>query len=154
MLTTPTQAAETVPDTFLKDLAQTQSFSAGQTPPTTPTPDGTAVLFLRSGPRDRILRLYEFIVATKQTREVLTPQTVLKGAAEHLSVAEKARRERQRQAERGFTTFHLSDDGKLIFCRFQGTLYRPPLRLQMTELPGDSWIDYGSPRTASLSRAC
>ena len=57
-----------------------------------PTPDGKAVLFLRSGPRSAKLGLFEFDVATKKTRELLTPEQVLGGAEEKLSAEEKAAR--------------------------------------------------------------
>jgi dipeptidyl-peptidase-4 len=88
-----------------------------------PTPDGKAVLFLRALPRVAKLRLYEFDVATGKTRELLTPEMVLKGAEEHLSPEEKARRERQRVSVGGFTDFQLSDDGSLILVSLSGKLY-------------------------------
>ena len=34
------------------DIAATRNYSLGQPVQPTPTPDGTAVLYLRSGPRD------------------------------------------------------------------------------------------------------
>src|SRR5207302_10314016 len=99
---------------YLKDHAETRGFMLGRPVSPKPTPDGKAVLFLRSQPRVPKLRLYEFDVATGKTRELLTPEQVLKGAEENLSPEEKARRERQRVSVGGFTTFHLSDDGKRI----------------------------------------
>jgi dipeptidyl-peptidase-4 len=88
-----------------------------------PTPDGKAVLFLRSGPRSSRLSLYEFDVASGMTRELLTPEQLLKGAEEKLSAEEKARRERMRVSAGGFSSYQLSDDGKLILLTLSGKLY-------------------------------
>jgi dipeptidyl-peptidase-4 len=110
-------------DTFLRDYAQTRGFSLGRPVKATPTPDGKAVLFLRSGPRSPKLGLYEFSVSTGKTRELLTPEQVLKGAEEKLTPEEKARRERQRISVGGFTVFQISDDGKLILLSLSGRLY-------------------------------
>jgi dipeptidyl-peptidase-4 len=108
---------------FLRDYAQTRGFMLGRPVRPAPTPDGKAVLFLRSEPRNAKLRLYEFDVATGKTRQILTPEQVLKGAQEKLSPEEKARRERMRVSAGGFTNFHLSDDGKLILLSLAGKLY-------------------------------
>ncbi len=108
---------------FLRDYAQTRGFSLGRPVKATPTPDGKAVLFLRSGPRVAKLGLYEFDVASAKTRELLTPAQVLKGAEEKLTPEEKARRERQRISVGGFTSFQISDDGKLILLSLSGRLY-------------------------------
>jgi dipeptidyl-peptidase-4 len=110
-------------DKFLRDLAVTRGFMLGRPTHAQPTPDGTAVLFLRSQPREPNNALYSFDVATGQTRSLLTPADLLKGAEESLSAAEKAQRERQRIATRGFTHFTLSDDGKLILVGLSGRLY-------------------------------
>src|SRR5262245_12651737 len=77
---------------FLRDLAETRGFMLGRPSAVKPTPDGKAVLFLRSPARSPVLHLYEFNAATKQTRELLTPEQLLKGAEENLSPEEKARR--------------------------------------------------------------
>ena len=108
---------------FLRDYAQTRGFMLGRPVRPTPTPDGKAVLFLRSEPRVAKLRLYEFDVNTGKTRLLLTPEQVLKGAEEKLSPEEKARRERMRVSAGGFTTFQISDDSKLILLSLGGKLY-------------------------------
>ncbi|HMF18427.1 MAG TPA: DPP IV N-terminal domain-containing protein, partial [Gemmataceae bacterium] len=108
---------------FLRDYAQTRGFMLGRPVRPTPTPDGKAVLFLRSDPRVAKLRLYEFDVNTGKTRLLLTPEQVLKGAEEKLSPEEKARRERMRVSAGGFTTFQISDDSKLILLSLGGKLY-------------------------------
>lgn len=108
---------------YLRDLAQTRSFTFGRPVRPQPTPDGKAVLFLRSRPRSGRLSLYEFDVAAGTTRELLTPEAVLKGAAEKLSPEEKAQRERMRVSAGGFTRFQLSRDGTLILLSLSGKLY-------------------------------
>ena len=72
------------------------------------------------------MSLYEFDVATSKTRELLTPEAVLKGAEEHLTPEEKARRERQRVTVGGFTNFQLSPDGKNVLVSLSGRLYLVP----------------------------
>jgi dipeptidyl-peptidase-4 len=108
---------------YLRRHAQTRGFMLGRPVRPRPTPDGKAVLFLRAQARVPSLRLYEFDVATGKTRELLTPEAVLKGAEEHLSPEEKARRERQRVSVGGFTDFQLSDDGARILVTLSGKLY-------------------------------
>src|SRR5947208_8142872 len=99
------------PDTFLHDYAVTHDFMRGRPVKPKPTPDGKAVLFLRSEAKKPKLSLFEFDVASGKTREMLTPESLLKGAEEKLSAEEKARRERQRISVGGFTDYQLSEDG-------------------------------------------
>jgi dipeptidyl-peptidase-4 len=108
---------------YLRRHAQTRGFMLGRPVRPRVTPDGKAVLFLRAQPRTPRMRLYEFDVASGKTRELLTPEMVLKGAEEHLSPEEKARRERQRVSVGGFTTFHLSNDGARVLVSLSGRLY-------------------------------
>src|SRR5215510_13924201 len=82
---------------FLHRWAETSDFQLGRPKFAIPTRDGK-VLFLRSGPRSRQLALYEYDVATRATREVITADRLLGGAAEKLTPAERARRERMRVA--------------------------------------------------------
>src|SRR5829696_4333794 len=99
---------------FLRDYAATRGFMLGRPVKPQPTPDGTAVLFLRSEARSPKQSLYEFDVATKQTRELLSPAKLLGGTDENVSPEEKARRERQRFSVGGFTDYQLSEDGKRV----------------------------------------
>src|SRR3954468_13489132 len=96
---------------YFRDLAETRNYTLGR--PVSPklTPDGKTAIFLRSSPRDPTLRLYDFDLSTQKERELLTPEQLLGGVGEKLSAEEKARRERQRQSLKGFTTFRLSKDG-------------------------------------------
>jgi dipeptidyl-peptidase-4 len=108
---------------FLRQYAVTRGFMLGRPVEPRPTPDGTAVLFLRSEARSPSQSLYEFNVATLQTRELLTPAKLLGGADENLSPEEKARRERQRVTAGGFTDYQLSEDGRSVLVSLSGRLY-------------------------------
>jgi dipeptidyl-peptidase-4 len=108
---------------YLRDYAETRGFLLGRPVRPQPTPEGKAVLFLRSPPRGSALSLYEFDVGSGKTRELVTPEKVLKGAAEKLSPEEKARRERMRVSVGGFTVFQLSPDGERVLLSVSGKLY-------------------------------
>jgi dipeptidyl-peptidase-4 len=110
-------------NSYLRDHALTRGFMLGRPTRAKPTPDGKAVLFLRSEPRVPKLQLYEFDVATRQTRLLLSPEQLLKGAEENLSPEEKARRERARISVGGFTNYELSKDGARILLTLSGKLY-------------------------------
>jgi dipeptidyl-peptidase-4 len=127
---------------YFRELVETRNYSLGQ--PVSPqlTADGKAVVFLRGGARDPVLRLYEFTIADSSLREILTPEKLLQGGEETLSPEEKSRRERERQSLRGFTSFELSKDGSKILVALSSKLYvlsRADGRV--TELPGQKWID-------------
>ncbi|MFO0806862.1 MAG: alpha/beta fold hydrolase [Gemmataceae bacterium] len=112
------------PDTsFLKLYAETRGFMLGR--PTKPkvSPDGKTVLFLRSGPKTAKNSLFEFDVATGKTRELLAPETLLKGADENLTPEEKARRERQRVSVGGFADYHLNPAGTHILVKLANSLF-------------------------------
>src|SRR4051812_12012032 len=127
---------------YFRELVETRNYSLGQ--PVSPqlTPDGKAVIFLRGGPRDPVLRLYEFTIDNSSLREILTPEKLLQGGEEKLSTEEKSRRERERQSLRGFTGFQLSKDGTRILVALSSKLYViARADGAVTELPGRNWID-------------
>ena len=127
---------------YFRELVETRNYSLGQ--PVSPqlTPDGKAVVFLRGGARDPVLRLYEFTITGGSLREVLTPEKLLQGGEEKLSAEEKSRRERERQSLRGFTSFELSKDGSKILVALSSKLYVIARADDgVTELPGKNWID-------------
>lgn len=129
---------ETVDTRFLRDYSETRGFSSGRPAGITLTPDGKAVLFLRSGPRDVVRNLYEMEVATGAVREVIKAEDILKGAEEQLSPEEKARRERMRMSARGFAWFTLSEDGAKLLVGLGGKLYLVNRAdAQFFELPGN-----------------
>ena len=108
---------------YFRELVETRNYSLGQ--PVSPkiTPDGKAVIFLRGGARDPVLRLYEFTIADAKLREILTPEKLLQGAEEKLTAEERSRRERARQSLRGFTSFQLSKDGSKLLVALSSKLY-------------------------------
>lgn len=112
--------------TLLKDYAETRGFSLGRPVQPRPLPDGRAVLFLRSGPRDPRLALYRFEVASGATRRLLDPGDLLAGGEEQLSFEERARRERMRVSSAGFTSYQLSEDGRLALVTLSGQLWVLP----------------------------
>jgi dipeptidyl-peptidase-4 len=138
---------------YFRELVETRNYSLGQ--PVSPqlTPDGKAVIFLRGGARDPVLRLYEFTIADSALREILTPEKLLQGAEEKLTAEERSRRERERQSLRGFTSFQLSKDGAKLLVALSSKLYvitRADSRV--TELPGRNWIDpHFSPDGAAVA---
>jgi dipeptidyl-peptidase 4 len=119
-----TLLAATVADPqFLREYAETRRYLAGRPEKPKFAPDGKSVFFLRSAAKDSRQLLYEFDVATGQTKELLTPDSLLKGASETLTAAEKARLERQRVSARGFTSYQLSPDGSKLLVVLSGKLY-------------------------------
>src|SRR3954466_14560324 len=109
-----TLLAATAQDSFLREFAETRRYLAGRPTNAQLTADGKSVLFLRATQKDPRQLLYELDVTSGQTKELLTPETLLKGARETLSVEEKARLERMRVTARGFTGFQLSRDGAKV----------------------------------------
>lgn len=105
----------------LERLITTRGFTRGIPRNAMPSPDGKHVYFLRSGPQDQFQQLLVFDVATGRTRELVTTNAL--GGTGTLSKEEQARRERQRQTERGITAFQLSDDGTLVLIPYSGDLY-------------------------------
>ena len=137
-----TAATESSNLQYFRDLAETDDYSLGRPVAPKITPDGRSVIFLRSGPRDRVLRLFELAIADGRERELLAPETILKGAEESLSAEEKARRERQRILSKGFTSFQVSEDGARLLVSLSGRLYVFERATQtITPLPGSGWLD-------------
>lgn len=108
---------------FLEQYAATYRFRLGQPSSIAITPDGRAVLFLRSGPRSFVHDLYVFDVRARRERRLLGAGELLQGAEEQLSPEEKARRERQRLMTRGITGFRLSEDGRRLLVALSGRLF-------------------------------
>ena len=109
--------------TFLQQYARTRRFRHGQPTAVKVVPDGSAVLFLRSGARSPVQDLYEFDTSTKTERVLLTAEQILQGAAEQLSAEERARRERMRLSARGIASYKLSEDGTKVLVALSGRLF-------------------------------
>lgn len=117
-------AAFAADTSFIRDYAETRGFQLGRPVAPQITPDGKRVLFLRAaGPRSAKQSVFEFDVATGQTRELLTAEQVLGAGDEQLSPEEKARRERARISVGGFTSLQLSKDGSQILAPLAGRLF-------------------------------
>jgi dipeptidyl-peptidase-4 len=116
-------AAAAPPAGFLGQYAATRRFQAGVPTSQVVTPNGDAVLFLRSGPRSFVQDLYELDVAKGREHVLLTVAQILRGAEEHLPAVERARRERARQSARGITSFRLTDDGRRLLVPLEGRLF-------------------------------
>src|SRR4051812_17359823 len=84
-------AANEPPESFLRQLSETDRFMSGRPVAPRPTGQGQSVLFLRAQPRSKVQSLFAFDVATGKSSELLSPEALLKGAAEKLSAEEKAR---------------------------------------------------------------
>jgi dipeptidyl-peptidase 4 len=117
-------------------IVRTRGFTRGLPRTPVPAPDGHHVYFLRSGPEDTEQALYEYDVAMHLARPVVELATL--GTEDALSDDERARRERERQTERGVTAFAVSDDGRQVLFPFAGDLFlvdcsrRTPHRLTRT----------------------
>ncbi len=107
---------------FLREYAETRGYSAGRPTMVRVSPDGKTAVYLRGEARDVRQRLYALDLATGQESTLLTPEALLGGTQEHLSVAERARLERMRVTARGFTSYRLSRDGQRVVVVLSGRL--------------------------------
>src|SRR5260221_6992033 len=137
--TTYSIASASAPDSadFLDRYSATRGFRSGQPTSIAIPRDGSEVLFLRSGPRDRVQSLWSFDPRTGTEREVLTGARLLGGAEETLSPEERARRERLRMTARGLSSFQLSKDGARVLIPFSGRLF-------LMERPGGAVRELGA----------
>jgi dipeptidyl-peptidase-4 len=108
---------------FLTQYTETLRFSLGTPQSFHFVPGGTAVLFLRSGPRTFVRDLYELDVESGQERVLARAETLLAGGEERLSAEEKARRERLRLTARGIAGYDLSEDGARVLAPLSGRLF-------------------------------
>ena len=108
---------------FLEQYAATRAFTHGTPKNISITPDGAAVLFLRSGPRSFVQDLFEVDTANGKERVLLTADQILSGKEEKLTTEELARRERMRLASRGIASYILSKDGQRILVPLSGRLF-------------------------------
>lgn len=119
------QAGNVQPDNFLEQFAKTNRFRLGEPGAFKVTPDGNAVLFLRSeGPESFSQELWMFDAATGKERRVLSAADLLGKGDEKLTPEELARRERMRMSSRGIASFQLSKDGKSLLVPLSGRLFR------------------------------
>jgi len=107
---------------FLADAGATFNFRLGLPTTLAITGDG-AVLFRRTPPRAFAADLYELDTRTGAVKTLATVADLLGTGEEHLSDAEKARRERSRTATRGVVDVDVSDDGRTVLVPLGGKLY-------------------------------
>ncbi len=112
-----------VDTSFLKQYAETRGFSLGRPQKPKVAPDGKSVLFLRADGKTPRQGLFEFDVSSGKSRELLSPEMLVKNAEENLSAEEKARRERQRVSVGGFTDFHFDNTGNRVLLKLSNRLY-------------------------------
>lgn len=108
---------------FLEQYAATNRFRLGKPGAIRVTPDGDAVLFLRSGARSFAGDLWVYDVSRGTERILLTSDQLLGGTSESLTAEELARRERTRSAARGIASFDLSKDGMRVLVSLSGQLF-------------------------------
>jgi len=141
MTVTHMAAAAPARSSCFRDFAETHGYALGYPVAATPTPDGAGAIYLKSGPRDVVQRVFEYDIATGRERELITPEALRNGRGETLSAEEKARRERARVTVGGFTEFHLSRDGASLLLPLDGRLYvLGRADGQVTAIPGEGWI--------------
>lgn len=121
--TMPERPPSVADPAFVEQYAQTGGFRLGQPASITIVPDGSQILFLRSGARDSSRSLYAYDVASGEERQLLTAAQILQGATEELSAEERALRERLRMNARGITSFRLNRDASKILVPLSGRLY-------------------------------
>ena len=126
---------------FLEIYAATSGFRSGRPTGFQTAPDGSEILFLRSGPRDDQRSLFAVDPSTGTESEILTSAQLLSGTEEELSSEERALRERMRLTARGITHFELSHDGRLLLVPLSGKLFvverNRAERGAIRELPSD-----------------
>ena len=120
--TSPSLSAELLAE--LARQANTHGFRLGH--PSAPTfvgtGDATRLLFLRAkGETNPVQGLYELDPKTGKEVELVKPDALTQET--ELSAEEKARRERQRIAAKGFVAFSTSPDGSRVLLPFAGKLF-------------------------------
>lgn len=116
----PTMTWPALDSQLLADAAATFNFRLGLPTPLAITKDG-ALLFRRTPPRAFAADLYE--LAPDGSVKTLATVAELMTGEEHLSNAEKARRERTRTATKGVVDIDVSDDGTTVFVPLGGRFH-------------------------------
>jgi dipeptidyl-peptidase-4 len=117
------EAARPAHTDFLEQYAATYRFRLGRPSHIVVGADGRRVVFVRSGPRSFDGALYVFDLETATERRVVTAPELAAGGDEATTEAEKAQRERMRQAVRGISSFQLTPDGGRALVPLGGRLF-------------------------------
>ncbi len=119
----------TEPLSFPRRQARTLRFTLGAPRAFTVAPDGSRVVFLRSGSgTDRANQLWVLDVADGGERVAADPQALLGGASERLSAQERARRERSREGGAGIVGYATDRAVELASFALSGRLFTAELR--------------------------
>ncbi|WP_367321002.1 prolyl oligopeptidase family serine peptidase [Streptomyces sp. HUAS ZL42] len=119
----------TEPDSFPRRHARTQRFTLGAPRSFTVAPDGSRVVFVRSGSgTDRANSLWVLDVTDGAERLAADPRALLGGASEDLSPEERARRERSREGGAGIVGYATDSAVELASFGLSGRLFAAELR--------------------------
>ncbi|MFE9994288.1 S9 family peptidase [Streptomyces avermitilis] len=120
----------TEPLSFPRRQARTQRFTLGAPRAFTVAPDGSRVVFLRSGSgTDRAQKLWVLDLPDGRERLAADPGALLGGASEHLSPQERARRERSREGGAGIVGYATDTALELASFALSGRLFTAELRV-------------------------
>jgi dipeptidyl-peptidase 4 len=116
---------DTLPlDALPRQLARTRRFSLGHPARATVSPDGRTVFFLRSrAGDDPVGCLWAVDCVTGAERLLADPVSLLDGAAEQLTAAERTRRERTRELSAGIVGFTADQACGLLAFMLSGRLW-------------------------------
>ncbi|MFI8217447.1 prolyl oligopeptidase family serine peptidase [Streptomyces sp. NPDC085932] len=116
-------------DSFPRRHARTQRFTLGAPRSFTVAPDGSRVVFLRSGSgTDRAASLWVLDTEGGGERVAADPRALLGGASEDLSAEERARRERSREGGAGIVGYATDAAVELASFALSGRLFTAELR--------------------------
>ncbi|MFC7343603.1 S9 family peptidase [Saccharopolyspora griseoalba] len=122
---------------FPRRSARTQGFTLGAPRSFTVVGDGARVLFLRSASgTDRTTALWALDTASGQERLLADPAALQ--AADQVTAAEQARRERARERATGITGYSTDRSGELVVFPLSGRLFTADVNTGATrELPAE-----------------
>lgn len=116
-------------DSFPRRHARTLRFTLGAPRSFSVAPDGSRVVFLRSGSgTDRAHSLWVLDVEEGGERVAADPRALLGGASEHLPAEERARRERSREGGAGIVGYATDAAVELAAFALSGRLFAAELR--------------------------
>ncbi len=110
-------------DSFPRQSARTQRFTLGAPRDVTVAPEGDRIAFLRSGgPEDPVTALWAVDLPTGEERCVADPRALLAAGLDDLPAAERARRERAREAAAGITAYATDATHRVAAAALAGQL--------------------------------
>lgn len=114
-------------DSFPRQNARTQRFTLGRPRTFSVSPDGSVVLFVRSSSgTDHVGALWRWTPDDGEV-QIVDPHRLLSGAEEELSAAERARRERSREAAGGIVGYSVDTKFSMVAFSLSGRLFTTSL---------------------------